>query len=321
MAIIETANGDDGVAITGTASPGERTVGVLGQGESVGIKGVGTRWHGVEGISHSTIGGFGVYGANTAGGTGVVGESKKWMGVYGKSESTTGGHGVMGEAVGTGVVGVSKTWLGVYGETSAAANAGAAGVWGDGKDGSEGVKGLTKAANKAAVAGFHLANSGPGVYGKGAPAGMFEGDVVATGNVTSRGVSMQQLLRRLTELELRVAGLEARSGGQGQGTLPPGAAVPQISVIAEGSGASTTLAVQGSGFEANKPVSIRVADDAMNPERRFQNSADANGKLGARIPIACNSGFNLHVSATDGRPNASDLTGFLWSNTFTVPCP
>ena len=101
MAINETVSGNDSVAITGTATPGERTMAC----EATAVhrrEGVGTRWHGVVGMSSSTIGGFGVYGANTAGGTGVVGESRTWMGVYGRSESTTGGAGVMGEGVGPG---------------------------------------------------------------------------------------------------------------------------------------------------------------------------------------------------------------------------
>jgi len=107
MAINETVTGDDAVAITGTASAGEKTIGVQGVGDSTGVRGEGKNWNGVEGISTSTIGGFGVFGANTAGGTGVAGESTGWMGVYGKSESTTGGAGVMGEGVGTGVLGRS----------------------------------------------------------------------------------------------------------------------------------------------------------------------------------------------------------------------
>src|SRR4029079_18002030 len=84
-------------------------------------------------------------------GTSVVGESQGWMGVFGKSSSTTGGHGVFGEAVGTGVAGVSATWLGVYGEPGAPANSGAAGVWGDGKEGADGVKGVALGPGKAAV--------------------------------------------------------------------------------------------------------------------------------------------------------------------------
>ncbi|MFF2011915.1 hypothetical protein ACFVWY_22930 [Streptomyces sp. NPDC058195] len=145
----------------------------------------------------------------TAKGTGVWGESKTWMGVFGYSESTSGGHGVKGEAVGTGVAGVGKTWLGVYGETQAPANAGAAGVWGDGKNGGDGVKGLANGPGKAAVAGFHLSNTGPGVFGKGKPAGRFEGDVEVTGNLT---VQNTDLLARITQLEGRVTALESMVG-------------------------------------------------------------------------------------------------------------
>ncbi len=80
--------------------------GLQAEGGANGVYAKGKSWCGVIGISESTTGGFGVYGANTTGGTGVVGESKGWIGVYGKSESATGGAGVMGEAVGQGAVGV-----------------------------------------------------------------------------------------------------------------------------------------------------------------------------------------------------------------------
>lgn len=204
MAIKESAIGNDSVAVMGTASQGERTVGVLGQGDSVGVKGVGKGWHGVEGISTSTIGGFGVYGANTAGGTGVVGESTAWMGVYGKSESTSGGHGVFGEGVGTGVAGVGKTWLGVYGETRAPASAGAAGVLGEGKEGGDGVKGHASGQGKAAVAGFHLTNKGPGIFGRGAPAGLFEGDVNITGRLIVAGRDIVASLQSVAATQQQV---------------------------------------------------------------------------------------------------------------------
>src|SRR3954453_1041793 len=108
MAINEKVTGNDSVAITGTASTGERTVGIKGLGDSVGLHGEGKSWHGVEGVSHSTIGGFGVFGTNSTGGTGVCGISDGWMGVYGESRSTTGGAGVRGDhkAGGTGVAGI-----------------------------------------------------------------------------------------------------------------------------------------------------------------------------------------------------------------------
>jgi hypothetical protein len=145
MAINETATGNDSVAITGTASASERTIGVKGVGDSTGVHGEGKAWNGVEGVSQSTIGGSGVFGANTAGGNAVAGVSTGGMGVYGKSESTTGGAGVMGEAVGTGVLGKSQTWMVVHGETQS--TTGGAGVSGrsvhpDGTVNQDGVAGF-----------------------------------------------------------------------------------------------------------------------------------------------------------------------------------
>jgi hypothetical protein len=154
MAINETATGNDSVAITGTASAGERTVGVLGQGDSVGVKGVGKGWNAVEGISQSTIGGAGVFGANDTG-AGVRGESKARFNpaVHGIHRGVE-GPGVQGEAEnGSGAIGISATWIGVYGETNAQVSAGASGVLGEGKDGGDGVKGHTSAPGKAGVRG------------------------------------------------------------------------------------------------------------------------------------------------------------------------
>ena len=154
MAINENVAGQNSVAITGTAT-GENSAGVLGKGDTNGIQAEGganglfangKSWCGVVGLSQSTTGGFGVYGENTAGGTGVVGKSKGWHAVAGFSESTTGGFGVYGEAVGTGVAGISKTWMGVYGETQST-------------------------------------TGGAGVCGKGKLAGLFQGDVVVTGDI------------------------------------------------------------------------------------------------------------------------------------------
>lgn len=202
MAINETATGNDSVAITGTASAGERTIGIVGQGDSVGVKGVGKAWNGIEGISQSTIGGAGVYGASDTG-AGVRGESKARFNpaVHGIHKGVE-GPGVQGDAEnGSGVIGIGKTWLGVYGETHAPAAAGAAGVLGEGKDGGDGVKGHASGQGKAAVAGFHLTNKGPGIFGKGSPAGLFEGDVTITGNLTLQGVSIQTWLQRIVQLE------------------------------------------------------------------------------------------------------------------------
>ena len=209
MAINESANGPNSIAITGTAT-GEGATGLYAKGDAVGLRGDGKSWHGVVGFSE---GGFGVYGTNTTGGTGVVGESKGWMGVYGKSESTTGGAGVMGEGdPAPGVIGKSTKWIGVYGETAGIEN-GPAGVWGEHKGAGCGVKevskdgvGLaaysasseamhaeTKSPGAAAIAVYNLAPNGTGaaVYAKKegsiGHAGFFDGDVHVTRSVFVEG--------------------------------------------------------------------------------------------------------------------------------------
>jgi hypothetical protein len=199
MSIHEGAEGKNSIAITGTAS-GENSLGVYGKGGAIGVKGEGKTWHGVVGLSE---GGVGVHGASI--GTGVEGQGQTWHGVVGFSKSTTGGAGVYGEAIGTGVIGVSKTWIGVYGETHAPATSGAAAVLGEGKDGGDGVKGHASGPGKAAVCGFHLTNQGPGIFGKGAPAGRFEGDVEVSGDI--------RLMNADCAEDFDIAGLEAAEPG------------------------------------------------------------------------------------------------------------
>jgi hypothetical protein len=148
------ASGKDCVAVAGVAT-GENSAGLFGKADTNGIRaegganGVyaqGKDWCGVVGISSSKSGGSGVYGENTGGGTGIVGKSTGWHAIAGFSESPSGGFGLYGEALGTGVGGVSKNWMGVYGETKST-------------------------------------TGGAGVCGKGKIAGLFEGDVIVTGDI------------------------------------------------------------------------------------------------------------------------------------------
>lgn len=173
----------------------------------------------VLGTSNAPDQGMGVMGTATRG-SGVIGTSVDWIGVYGESNKFEGVRGtsrnkdhagVVGtnEAGGSafygegsaGLIAVGKQWVGVYGETQAQAGVGSAGVWGDGKNGGDGVKGHASAPGKSAVAGFHLTNQGPGIFGKGSPAGFFEGNVEVTGNLTVQGISVQTLLQRVIQLE------------------------------------------------------------------------------------------------------------------------
>ncbi|MFF9914175.1 hypothetical protein [Streptomyces sp. NPDC013457] len=95
---------------------------------------------------------------------------------------------------------------------------------------------------------------------------------------------------------------------------------PAIRVETEGSGDSAVFLIDGTRFAANATVTVRVVDDNL-AQRNFQQTADSAGEMHMRQSIPCLSGLPLHISATDSRPDRNDLTGVLWSNTVTLPCP
>jgi hypothetical protein len=102
--------------------------------------------------------------------------------------------------------------------------------------------------------------------------------------------------------------------------LPPAATRPEITVRTEGVGDSTVCLIDGVRFTGGATVTVRVVDDALT-QRNFQQSSTSGGELHMRQNIPCISGLTLHISATDSRPDQSDLTGVLWSNTVTLSCP
>jgi hypothetical protein len=129
---------------------------------------------GVIGISD---GGQGVWGASDSS-TGVVGVSKTGWGTSGESETQFGvagisksSAGVRGTSVsGRGAEGVSADGEGVVGFST-----NSAGVWGEADGAGNGVQGTSK--------------SGVGVFGKGGRlAGLFEGKVTVTGDLTAHDV-------------------------------------------------------------------------------------------------------------------------------------
>jgi hypothetical protein len=111
---------------------------------------------------------------------------------------------------------------------------------------------------------------------------------------------------------------------------PPPAARPAITVTTEGSGESAVFVVRGSAFVPGAAVAIRAARvaDGQVFNVFFSTTASPAGQVNPppghielRISIPCLSGLPLSFSANDARPDSSDLTGTLWSNTVTVPCP
>jgi hypothetical protein len=186
VAVNGDVTGDNSVAVTGTAA-GANSLGVLGQGDlqgvrghgAVGVRGEGASWNGVEGVSQSTSGGYGVFGVNTAGGTGVAGTSAKWVGVYG--------------------------------ETAGVEN-GPAGVWGEHKGAGIGVKAVSK--NGVALVAVTVDSSGKAATFQGQVDVI--GQLNLNGvNIVAEFTS---LLQRIVALEQKVATLSAGGSGGGGGS-------------------------------------------------------------------------------------------------------
>lgn len=199
MSFNQSDDGENVVSITGTAT-GPNSLGVLGRGEAVGVRGESTKWHAVIGLNTGDVG-YGVYGHSVRN-SGVVGESAGWHGVAGKATGSS-GAGVNGEGdAGAGVIGTSTKWIGVYGETAGIDN-GPAGVWGEHKGAGIGVKAVSKdgpglmaytsGIDSAAIAAFNLNPAGTGatLYAKKEGvvglAGHFDGNVLVVGNLDVTG--------------------------------------------------------------------------------------------------------------------------------------
>ena len=142
--------------------------GVKGTSAGAAVWGESTTWMGVFGYSHSTTGGAGVNGEAPTG-AGVYGLSHGAFsaGVEAVNDNATqeAGPGVRGRSAGTGVWGESSTWVGVFGHS--VSTVGGAGVLGENPNGT-------------------------GVHGRGVNAGVFEGDVVVTGDLRLVGADVAE---------------------------------------------------------------------------------------------------------------------------------
>jgi hypothetical protein len=165
----------NGNGVIGEANRGTLAYGVWGKStQGKAVIGTSTSGYGVQGQSSSN---FGVYGYSSSG-----------YGVVGQTSSTNGSTGVSGSSNasnGTGVIGQANS------------GADAIGVWGTSTSGT-GVYGYTNSASGAGVSGFsNIGSTGVvgeangegsyGVWGKsdGGYAGYFDGNVFATGTITS----------------------------------------------------------------------------------------------------------------------------------------
>jgi hypothetical protein len=114
-------------------------------------------------------------------------------------------------------------------------------------------------------------------------------------------------------------------------TPTPPAQTPHIVATFSGTISSASFHVTGSGFLPNRPagnqgVAIRVVDvNASEETRREFTTSSSAGAIDHTIQgdlsgLTVNSlGYAIvAISATDGRSNPADSTGFLWSNTVSI---
>ncbi len=102
-------------------------------------------------------------------------------------------------------------------------------------------------------------------------------------------------------------------------TRPPAPPVNNSPAISLSQPSTNNFTVSGSHFLGGRTVHLRVVDDALT-QRWFSTTANSAGNFSLGLPGLCVRPGNVHFSANDGRPNSSDVTGTLWSNTVTGSC-
>jgi len=205
-------------------------------------------------LPNPSILGAGVSGISSSGNTiGVVGQSVSQPGVWGTSKT---GDGVDGTSdSGVGVKGTSNSQSGVVGESASAD-----GVWARG--GNNGVYGKTSNDNASGVYGINY-GKGPGVtaasqYGpslsatgyNGNPAGQFDGNVKATGDVTAA---------TLTSTGALTAGSVTTKGAVVAGSITTSGDVTAFDVKLTGGDIAEDFTGTGAGVE---PGTVMVINDA-----------------------------------------------------------
>lgn len=290
------------------SEPGE--VGFFGESqEAEGVRGVGHNGAGVSGTSEKWLGVYGeskeAEGVRGVGhqGAGVSGSSEKWHGVYGESQESEGVRGVGHK--GAGLSGNSEKWYGVYGESNEAE-----GVRGVGHQGA-GVSGISEKWH-GVYGETPSTMGGAGVCGKGHMAGLFEGDVVITGNLTIQGVSIQTWLQRIVQLEQQV---NAVKNGGPVGHPPAGARPITVVSSSKPIGQNTfELVIGGSGFQPSERVSIRmraIFTDHKNPWM-FSAVTNANGlgQISAIFSVIVAPGDKMEIQAVGDQSGEASTGGF-----------
>jgi hypothetical protein len=94
---------------------------------------------------------------------------------------------------------------------------------------------------------------------------------------------------------------------------------PHITVTYTPPPASAKFTIKGSDFTPNHVVHIRGVNSSDLQHPAFADTtSDSSGAINFQAAIPCNQGTQLSFSANDERPDSSDLTGTLFSNTVAV---
>jgi hypothetical protein len=99
---------------------------------------------------------------------------------------------------------------------------------------------------------------------------------------------------------------------------PPPPQKPNIKVVYHPPAASARFSITGTGFVANHVVHVRGVNLSTLQTAYADTTSDSSGAIDMEADIPCAQGTELSFSANDERPDPSDLTGTLWSNTVTV---
>ncbi|WP_142311907.1 hypothetical protein [Bacillus wiedmannii] len=158
------------------------------------------------------------------------------------------------------------------------------------------------------MAGFHLTNQGPGIFGKGSPAGFFEGNVNITGNLNVNGfifmggdtvTPLASWIVRIRNLEAEIADLRRLiSTGHPSGSTTTSATIGVE--LTPQSGAFNNLRIFGNGFQPNEPIEINVISTSTSGSGGSNigtATADSLGRFNHTIGVSCPSGMQTTHTA------------------------
>lgn len=79
------------------------------------------------------------------------------------------------------------------------------------------------------------------------------------------------------------------------------------------------IVVNGTKFRPNTNIRISLVIESIGKEMSFSYTSDSNGSFGTGVPVNEDIGPTpIWMSATDSTPDASEPSGYRWSNTIKI---